>query len=203
MLTEGTAGWRGGTGRLFGVSAGRSLHELAGVATRNLPGCAAAAVVVWEASAPREVAASHPELGRLLELEWHLGRGPTSAARDTGQPVALSDTLRDERRPRYAAAAVRYGVRSLLVVPLEIEGYTVTFALHATRPCTWNERDARTLVPLLAAQIAVILRAIDGYGNPSPRAAGHTAPRRRRRTRDAFWGDADPAVRGRIAADPT
>lgn len=169
MQTEGAARSRASTGRLSGASARRSLHEVASVASRGLPGCAAAAVVVWGRSEAREAAASHPELGRLFELQCHLNQGPVLEARETGQPIAVSDTLRDERWPRYAAAAVRYGVRSLLVLPLDVEGSVVTFALHATRPCTWDDSDLRPLAPLLAAQVAVTLRNADEHEGASPR----------------------------------
>lgn len=169
MLTEGTARSPASAGRLLGASARRSLHEVANVASRGLPGCAAAAVVVWGGFEAKEAAASHPELGRLFELQCNLNQGPVLEARETGQPVAVSDTLRDERWPRYAAAAVRYGVRSLLVLPLDVEGSVVTFALHATRPCTWDDSDVRPLAPILAAQVAVILHNADEHFGASPR----------------------------------
>lgn len=172
MLTERTAQELASTGLLADSSAERSLHELATVATRGIPGCTAATVAVWEDTDARETAASHPDLGTLFELERCWGEGPTPQARRTLQPVFVFDTLREHRWPRFARAAIRYGIRATLVLPLEVEHVTITVALHGARPRPWDEGSVLPLTALLAAQVSVVLRNVNAYADAARAASG-------------------------------
>lgn len=163
MLTERTAHRLASTGRLSDVSIERSLNDVATLAIRGVPGCAAAVVVVWDGPDVRTIAATHPDVARLVELQCHYGEGPVVEARRTQDSIFVADTLQGEPWPRYAAAAVRVGVRSLVALPLEVHGSLITFSLHSARPRVWEKRDVLPMASLFAAQVAVILRNLDEY----------------------------------------
>lgn len=175
MLTERTAARLASTGRLVDVSLERSLQDVTTVATRGIPGCAGAAVAVWNGFHTSNVAASHPDLAWLLEWQCRWSEGPVLHARHSHESVFVADTLRDERWPRYAAAAVRVGVRSLLVLPREVDGTVITLAIQGAHPRTWEERDVLPMASLFAAQVAVILRNVGEYDTASGRSDGLTA----------------------------
>lgn len=167
MLTEDTARRLASTGRLAGSSMERSLNEVTSVVTRGVRGCAAAAVAVWEDSEIRSIAASHPDISGLLEAQPAWGEGPVLEARRTLQSVFVPDALDDRRWPRFTAAAVHVGVRSLLVLPLEADGFVVTVSLYGARPRTWREKDILPLAALFGTQVAVIARNVGAYESAS------------------------------------
>ncbi|MGH3321294.1 MAG: GAF and ANTAR domain-containing protein [Streptosporangiaceae bacterium] len=163
MLTERIARDLASIGRLAAASPSGSLHRAATLATRGVPGCAAASLVVWEGGEPAATAASHPDVGLLHALEQRTGEGPAMAATSTGEHVLIPDAMRDRRWPRYACAAVRYGVRSTLALPLVVDATRVTCCLHSARPETFDERAVAPLGALLGAQIAVIFSNTGEY----------------------------------------
>lgn len=176
-MTERTARRLASTGRLAGGPMERSLNEVANVATRGVPGCAAAAVAIWDAAEIRSLAASHPDISRLLESRPEWDDGPVFEARRTLTSVFVADTLDDRRWPRYTAAAIHVGVRSLLVLPLAVDGFVVTLSLYGARPRTWTERDVLPLASLFGTQVAVITRNVGAYES-------------------AFAASAEPALNG-------
>jgi hypothetical protein len=112
----------------------RSLNQLVADAAREVPGCAAAAAVLWRDNEPVALAASHPSLPELIEVQVHAGRGPLLDALGTGEPAACPDTLEDDRWPEFAGAALRLGVRCSLTVASRPGPEAVCLSLFGARP---------------------------------------------------------------------
>lgn len=163
MLTERIAQDLASIGRLVDMSPERSLHAVTEIATRGVPGCAGATVAAWRDGQPAEVATSHPGLDALLVVQWQWQEGPVVVSQRGRRPILVRDTMREWRWPRFAAAAVRLGVRSTLVLPLEVEGSFATFGLYGVRAHAFDDRSVAPLASLLAAQLAVVLRNVGEY----------------------------------------
>jgi hypothetical protein len=112
----------------------RSLNQLVADAAREVPGCAGAAAVLWRDDEPVALAANHPSLPELIEVQVGAGRGPVIDAIGTGEPVACADTLDDDRWPEYAGAALRLGVRCSLTVASRAGAEAVCLSLFGARP---------------------------------------------------------------------
>src|SRR5258707_15789247 len=54
---------------MTGGSASRSLNQLVGLVSRQVPGCSGATSAVWREDEPVARAASHPDLAELFELQ--------------------------------------------------------------------------------------------------------------------------------------
>ncbi len=76
---------------MTGGSASRSLNQLVGLVSRQVPGCSGATSAVWRETEPVVRAASHPDLAELFELQLASGSGPWLDA------LASLDALRPAR----------------------------------------------------------------------------------------------------------
>jgi ANTAR domain len=112
----------------------RSLNQLVGDAAGQVPGCAAAAAVLWRAGEPVALAASHPSLPELIEVQVGCERGPLLDAVNGGGPAGCPDTLEERRWPEFAAAALRLGVRCSLSVASPAGPEVVCLSLFGARP---------------------------------------------------------------------
>jgi len=117
-----------------GTAEPRSLNQLVADAAGGMPGCAGAAAVLWRDDEPVALAASHPSLPELIEVQVRAGRGPLLDALGTGEPAACPDTLQDDRWPEFADAALRLGVRCSLTVASRPGPEAVCLSLFGARP---------------------------------------------------------------------
>ena len=117
-----------------GTAEPRSLNQLVADAAGGVPGCAGAAAVLWRDDEPVALAASHPSLPELIEVQVRAGRGPLLDALGTGEPAACPDTLQDDRWPEFADAALRLGVRCSLTVASRPGPEAVCLSLFGARP---------------------------------------------------------------------
>ncbi|WP_239137215.1 ANTAR domain-containing response regulator [Sphaerisporangium rufum] len=148
------------------VHEGTSMESvLRGITTAvavGVPGCAGGT-----AELRREerlmVAASHSDLITLVDREQALGEGPSAEAVATRRNVLVGDVLLDGRWPRYAAEAVRHGVRSALVLPITVDGATLVLGLYAVRAGALAGGSAEPLAALLTEQLTVALANISDY----------------------------------------
>lgn len=163
MLTDRLAYALAALGRLGGAPGVHAACRVTEIAARGVPGCAGATVTLWEREEVVDSTVSHPDLGVLLDLQHRTGDGPVPAAHRSGETVLVTETMRDDRWSDFARTAVRYGVRSLIVVPLVAEDIAVTFALYAVRPRAFDEPSTTPVAGLLAQQLAVALRNADAY----------------------------------------
>ena len=171
MFTERLARAVVALGRLDVTSTVDALHRVTTIASRGVPGCAGATATLWRDGEIGESAVSHPDLGVLLDLQHATGCGPAPEAYRTGKAVLVEDTMREARWPDFAKAAVLYGVRSLIVLPLEVDGTVVVFALYAVRPRVFDEPSIGSVAELLAHQLAVAVRNADAYDDVASEAS--------------------------------
>jgi hypothetical protein len=112
----------------------RSLNQLVAQAARQVPACAGAAAVLWREGEPAALAASHPSLPELIEVQVRLGRGPVLDALSGGEPAGCPDTLEEPRWPEYASAALRQGVRCSLSLAHWSGAEAVCLSVFGARP---------------------------------------------------------------------
>jgi ANTAR domain len=112
----------------------RSLNRLAELAAWQVPACAGAHAAVWRDGEVVSVAATHPDLAELCDLQLAAADGPLLAAADTGVPVSCPDTLTETRWPGYAQAALRRGVRCSVHLVRELPHGAMVLSLFGVRP---------------------------------------------------------------------
>ncbi|TQS31203.1 GAF and ANTAR domain-containing protein [Microbispora sp. KK1-11] len=140
-----------------GTSAESVLRGITEAVAHGVPGCAGGTAELWMEERVL-LAASHSELTVLIDRERDLREGPSREALSTGRPVTIPDVMRESRWSRYAATAVRHGVRSVLVVPIAVEGAVVIIGLYGVRPGVFSSGGA--LMALLREQVTVALANI-------------------------------------------
>jgi ANTAR domain len=118
------------------TSAPRSLNQLAAQAARQVPGCSGAAAVVWQGGEPVAVAATHPSLPELIDVQVRSGSGPLLDALSSEEPAGCADTLEEWRWPEYASVALREGVRCSLSLAHRSGGEAVCLSMFGARPRT-------------------------------------------------------------------
>ncbi|WP_067177151.1 GAF and ANTAR domain-containing protein [Microtetraspora niveoalba] len=143
-----------------GVSYESVLRGVTEAVARGVPGCAAGTAELWQEGRVL-LAASHSELIALTDQERDLREGPSREALASGRPVVIADVMRDARWPRYAATAVRLGVRSVLALPIEVDRAVVVIGLYAVRPGAFA--GGSPLMTMLAEQVTVVLSNIWEY----------------------------------------
>ncbi|GGO01884.1 transcription antitermination regulator [Microbispora rosea subsp. aerata] len=140
-----------------GTSAESVLRGITEAVARGVPGCAGGTAELWMEERVL-LAASHSALTVLIDRERDLREGPSREALSTGRPVTVPDVMRESRWSRYAATAVRHGVRSVLVVPIAVDGAVVIIGLYGVRPGVFTSEGA--LMALLREQVTVALANI-------------------------------------------
>ncbi|MEV0585018.1 GAF and ANTAR domain-containing protein [Nonomuraea sp. NPDC050310] len=135
----------------------RVLHGLTNALSAGVPGCSGGSAEQWAGNRRLLVSASHTELIALVEGERALGEGPSVEARQSGNRAFAGDLLREPRWPRYAALATTRGVRSALMVPVEVASYQLVVGLYSVRPRAFPEQAAPALGEMLAEQLGVAM----------------------------------------------
>jgi ANTAR domain-containing protein len=141
----------------------RSLNELVAHAARHVPACSGAGAVLWRGGEPAVLAATHPSLPELTEVQVSSGRGPALDALSRGEPVGCSDTLEEQRWPEYASAALRLGVRCSLSLAYRTGADIVSLSLFGARPRTL-EADSVAMAERLVALGGAAMGVAYGYG---------------------------------------
>ncbi|MDH2428469.1 GAF and ANTAR domain-containing protein [Sphaerisporangium sp. TRM90804] len=145
-----------------GTSIESVLRSVTAAVAVGVPGCAGGTVELRREDR-LTLSASHSDLIALVDREQVLGEGPSVEALATGRNVLVRDVLLDGRWPRYAATAVRHGVRSALMLPITIEGSTLLLGLYAVRPGAFAGGSSDALASLLGEHLAVALANISDY----------------------------------------
>jgi GAF domain-containing protein len=148
-----------------------SLDRITALAAQEVPGCAGAGAMIWLGDDVVQSAASHPDVGALLEVQTVLRDGPQWQARQSREPVVIGDTLTEARWPRYGLAALEYGVRSSLAVRLGIGATVLTVGLEAVWPHVFDQPASEWLAVMLAEQLAVALGNAEHYEEAAREAA--------------------------------
>lgn len=148
----------------------RALSQLAALAVSQVAGCAAAAAVLWRDGEPVVMAASHPEVTRLIDVQIGADRGPLLEALASGAAVSCPDTLVERRWPEYAAAALSLGVRCSITLGYRAAPGSVTLSLLGARP-RGMDPDQVAVAELLIAFGGALVGVMSGYGD-AQRTAG-------------------------------
>ncbi len=146
-----------------GKSGGRSLNELVGLASRQVERCSGAIAGLWRDGEPLDIAASHPDIACLIDVQLHSLRGPEVEALITGEPAYSADTLAETRWPEYAHAALCCGVRCTVTLIHQSGPGAVTLSIVATRPGTLDPAQL-PLAELLVAAGSAALGNVSQYG---------------------------------------
>ena len=158
---------------MTGGSASRSLNQLVGLVSRQVPGCSGATSAMWRDTEPVIRAASHPDLAELFELQLTTGSAPwldalagleSPASTDPASTgtVTCPDTLDEERWPGFAAAALARGVRCCVTVAQRPGDQALTLTMFGARPRSLDP-DQLPLAELLVAFGGAVMGNADAY----------------------------------------
>ncbi|RVX39696.1 ANTAR domain-containing protein [Nonomuraea polychroma] len=157
MITPGLARDLAALGRLGEDTSTESvLRRLTTALAAGVPGCSGASAEHWRDRRVL-VSGSHSELIILVEGERELGEGPSVEARKSGARASVTDVLTDSRWPRYDALATRCGVRSVLVVPIDVGPADLVVGLYSVRPGAFSAQGAHSLTDMLTEQLGVAI----------------------------------------------
>lgn len=157
MITPGLARDLAALGRLGEDTSMESvLRGLTSALAAGVPGCSGASSEHWRDQRVL-VAGSHSELIMLVDGERQLGEGPSVEARKNGSRVSVSDVLTDTRWPGYDVLATRWGVRSALVVPIDVASAQLLVGLYSVRPGAFSPHGAQSLSDMLTEQLGVAM----------------------------------------------
>ncbi|HXW88743.1 MAG TPA: ANTAR domain-containing protein, partial [Streptosporangiaceae bacterium] len=137
----------------------RSLNRLAELAAWQVPVCSGAHAAVWHDGEVVSVAATHPDLAELADLQLATGRGPIVAAADAGLAVSCPDTLQESRWPEYADAALCRGVRCSVHLVRELPRGALVLSLFSVRPGVLDEQSSPVADVLAAFGGAMLANA--------------------------------------------
>jgi hypothetical protein len=133
-----------------------SLNQLVVQATQQVRACSGATAALWRGGEPVELAASHPSLPELIEVQVRCGHGPILDALSTDEPVSCPDTLDERRWPEYASAALRQGVRCSVSLAYRSGAAAVTLSLFGARPRTLGPDSVAAAERLVASGGAAV-----------------------------------------------
>ncbi|HYB85635.1 MAG TPA: ANTAR domain-containing protein [Streptosporangiaceae bacterium] len=145
-------------------SRSRSLGELAALAARRVPACSGATATLWRDGEPFIMAATHPDISSLTEVELRYGRGPETAALATGEAAHCPDTLAEERWPEYARAALSRGVRCSVTLAHQPGAEAITLSLFGARPRVLDPGQV-PLAELLVAAGGALVDNLSQFGD--------------------------------------
>lgn len=135
-----------------------ALTLVTSLAGETLPAAAGAGVTLLDEQGRKvTAAATDPVVEHLDGLQYELGEGPCLSAWGQRRVVRIDDLARDERWPRWVAAARQSAMRSALSAPL-VAGDTALGAIKAygREPGAFAERDEH-LLTMFAAQSAILV----------------------------------------------
>jgi ANTAR domain-containing protein len=145
-------------------SRSRSLNELVGLATRQVRACSGAAAALWQGREPMVMAASHPDVCELAEVELAAQRGPAVDSLAAATTLACPDTLYERRWPEYAHAALCRGVRCSVTLVHRSGGAAVTLSLFSARPRVLDPEQL-PVAELLVAVGGAVIGNMSSYGD--------------------------------------
>jgi hypothetical protein len=145
-------------------SLSRSLNELVSLAARQVRACSGATAALWRDGEPVIIAASHPDVCELIDVELAHRCGPEVEALATGMTVPCHDTLAEERWPGYAHAALATGVRCSVTLAHVAGTAAVTLSLFGARPRVLDP-DQLPLAQLLVAVGGAVIGNMSSYSD--------------------------------------
>ena len=136
---------------------GTALELVTSLAATATAGTLGAAVTLVDERGRRSRAASNSAVERADALQYELDEGPCLSAWADRDVVRVDDTTTDGRWPRWNAAVLSLGVRSVLSTPLVAGGEAIgAMKVYSERPMNYGTHDERIML-LLADQAAILL----------------------------------------------
>ncbi|WP_104044359.1 GAF and ANTAR domain-containing protein [Arthrobacter sp. ZGTC412] len=115
-------------------------------------------VTIERRKKPVTVASSTPWAHAMDELQYRFGDGPCLAAMRTGSTMHVPDVSQEHRWPEYTRAVATKYIRSILSVPLRLEGESAaSLNIYSTRAHGFTGEDI-TRAELFGEQSAKTLR---------------------------------------------
>jgi len=139
-----------------------TLRRVLALAVATVEGCDFAGVVLTDGDATASPVYTDPLVAQLDALQRRFGEGPGLDAATENLTFYADDLADDQRWPTFGPAATASGVRSLLALPLFVDGPMGTLNLYARYPDAFGVIDrARGL--LLAALAALALASAQSH----------------------------------------
>lgn len=142
----------------------RSLNELVALTARQVRACSGATAALWDGSDLLLMAASHPDVSELIDVQLGCGRGPVLEALTTGLSVHCEDTLSEQRWPEFAGAALERGVRCSFTLVHRAGASGVTMSLFGARPRVLHP-DELPLAELLITVGGTVIGTMSQFGD--------------------------------------
>ena len=134
------------------------LQCLTVAAVTEIEGAEHACISLVEGKVVRSVAATDELVQRVDRRESELEEGPCITSLREEVTVRSDDFAKEERWPRFVAAAMEDGIRSMLAVQLFVEDNSLgALDIYATRPNAFTEHD-ESVAMLLAVHAAIAMK---------------------------------------------
>jgi GAF domain-containing protein len=144
------------------------LQRVVTLAAQLLPGADAASITIAEPDGvPYTASSTQDRIAGLDAEQYRLGEGPClSALRD--RAISQIDSMEDEGRwEHFCPLASVAGVKSMLCIPLAVDGTIGAINLYARHPYAFKELD-RSMAKLFAGQVAVATQNAMTYATADP-----------------------------------
>ena len=135
------------------------LQRITDTAVVEIDGAEHACISLVEGSIVHTQAATDDLVRRVDSRESQLNEGPCITSLREEVTVRSDDFEKEERWPRFVAAALGEGIRSMLAVQLFVEGDNLgALNIYATEPNAFTEHD-ESIAMLLAVHAAIAMTA--------------------------------------------
>jgi GAF domain-containing protein len=135
------------------------LQRITEAAVLEIDGAEYACISLVEGGVVRPQAATDDLVKRVDSRESELNEGPCITSLREEVTVRSDDFEKEERWPRFVAAAMEEGIRSMLAVQLFVEADNLgALNIYATQPDAFTEHD-ETIAMLLAVHAAIAMTA--------------------------------------------
>jgi hypothetical protein len=159
-----------GTFRLFSAeSVAHALEEVVGLAVTTIEGCDYAGIFVVEGGSVSTPVSTDPVVIRLDGIQHSTEEGPCLDAVATGRAFYAEDLGDDVRWPSCGREMSAIGIRSLLALPLTLNGSAGALNLYARYPHAFGVID-RGRAQLLGAIAGVAYSSVRGHEEEERRA---------------------------------
>lgn len=137
------------------------LARLAASTTAAVPAVDWTCLTIGSPQAPEEVATDSAAAQTFDGAQWRTGEGPGVQAVEGGAVVGVLDLRLDARWPALAEAVADLPVRSVVAVPLEVEGEVVgVLTVGSGEPSALVGEDLLARVTVLAGAAAAVLTSL-------------------------------------------
>jgi GAF domain-containing protein len=159
-----------GAFRLFSAdSASNTLDEVVGMAVTTIEGCDYAGIFVVEGDSVSTPVSTDPVVIQLDAIQQRTEEGPCLDAMSTGNAFYAEDLADDARWPTFGREISAVGIRSLLALPLMLDGSAGALNLYARYPHAFGVID-RGRGLLLAAIAGAAYSSVRGHEEEERRA---------------------------------